>query len=162
MKEWKRLYSKDLQNLKNSGYSERAIDHFLNPRNMGTIKDADAIVVAGDPECGDFLEISIKVEPKTHRLADVKFRSFSHDSVSIMASAITEIAKGKTIKEAASITEADLLMYLGEVPDDRKNCSHLAVAALQAAIKRYIEEKEGSQNKKGADDDSKVDSVSSS
>jgi len=141
MKDWKKVYSKDLRDLKYGGYSDKAIDHFISPRNVGTVENADVTVIVGDPSCGDFLELSIRVEPETEILDDVKFRVFGCGGAITTASALTEMAKGKKLDEAMQITDAHVITYLGGIPEDKRHCSLMATKALKAAISRYLEKK---------------------
>ncbi len=141
MKDWKKLYSKELRDIKYGGYSQKALDHFLNPRNVGVIEDADVTAIVGDPSCGDFLEMSIKVDPETETLEDVRFRVFGCGSAIATASALTEMVKGKKLKDALEVGGADVIIYLGGIPLDKQHCSTIAVKALRAAIERYLERK---------------------
>jgi nitrogen fixation NifU-like protein len=116
-------------------YSEKVMEHFRNPRNVGEIKDADGIGRVGNPVCGDLMEIQIKVE--NNILKDVKFKTFGCGSAIATSSMITEMAKGKTLEEALKITRADVADELGGLPPIKMHCSNLAADALHAAIKDY-------------------------
>lgn len=120
-------------------YSEKVMDHFKNPRNMGEIKDADGVGSVGNPVCGDMMIVYIKV--KDGRLEDVKFKTFGCGAAIATSSMITELAKGKTIEEALKITRADVAESLGGLPPVKMHCSNLAADALHEAIKDY--EKKG-------------------
>lgn len=123
-------------------YSEKVMDHFRNPRNVGEIKDADGKGRVGNPVCGDLMEIQIKVE--NNILKDVKFKTFGCGSAIATSSMITEMAKGKTLEEALKITRNDVASELDGLPPIKMHCSNLAADALHAAIKDYttkIEEK---------------------
>lgn len=121
-------------------YSEKVMDHFRNPRNVGEIKDADGIGRVGNPVCGDLMEIQIKVE--NNRLKDVKFRTFGCGAAVATSSMITEMAKGKTIDEALKITRRDVAEELDGLPPIKMHCSNLAADALHAAIQDYMTKKE--------------------
>lgn len=121
-------------------YSEKVMDHFRNPRNVGEIKDPDGIGKVGNPICGDLMEIQIKV--KDDRLEDVKFRTFGCGAAVATSSMVTEMAKGKTLDEALKITRADVASELGGLPPIKMHCSNLAADALHAAIHDYRKRKE--------------------
>jgi len=119
------------------GYSEKVMEHFANPRNVGEIKDADGIGKVGNPVCGDLMWIYIKV--KDDRLEDVKFKTFGCGAAIATSSMITEMAKGKTLEEALKITRSDVAEELGGLPPIKMHCSNLAADGLHAAIKDYLE-----------------------
>ncbi len=121
-------------------YSEKVMDHFRNPRNVGIIKDADGVGRVGNPVCGDLMEIQIKVENDI--LKDVKFRTFGCGSAIATSSMITELARGRTIEEALKITRSDVADELGGLPPIKMHCSNLAADALHAAIQDYMTKKE--------------------
>ncbi|KAF5411562.1 MAG: Iron-sulfur cluster assembly scaffold protein IscU 2 [Candidatus Methanocomedens sp.] len=121
-------------------YSEKVKDHFRNPRNVGTIKDADATGRVGNPVCGDMMEIQLKVEDNI--IKDIKFKTFGCASAIATSSMITEIAMGKTLEEALEITRQDVADELGGLPPVKMHCSNLAADALHAAIKDYKEKQE--------------------
>jgi len=116
-------------------YSEKVMDHFRNPRNVGEIPDADGVGTVGNPVCGDLMSVYIKV--KDNKLEDVKFKTFGCGAAIATSSMITEMAKGKTIDEALRITRADVAESLGGLPPVKMHCSNLAADALHAAIKDY-------------------------
>ncbi len=118
-------------------YSEKVMDHFRNPRNVGEIKDADGIGKVGNPVCGDLMWIYIKV--KDNRLEDVKFKTFGCGAAIATSSMITEMAKGKTLEEALKITRSDVADALDGLPPVKMHCSNLAADGLHAAIKDYLE-----------------------
>ncbi|MGQ9788016.1 MAG: Fe-S cluster assembly scaffold protein NifU [Candidatus Hadarchaeaceae archaeon] len=117
-------------------YSEKVMDHFRNPRNMGEIPDADGIGTVGNPVCGDMMTIYIKV--KDNRIADIKFKTFGCGAAVATSSMTTELAKGKTIEEALRITRDDVAKDLGGLPPVKMHCSNLAADALHAAVKDYL------------------------
>src|SRR5659263_147133 len=121
-------------------YTEKVMDHFRNPRNVGQIKDADGTGRVGNPVCGDLMEIQIKVE--NNILKDVKFKTFGCGSAIATSSMITEMAIGKTLEEALKITRGDVAEELGGLPLIKMHCSDLAADALHAAIKDYMAHKE--------------------
>ncbi|MGQ9552509.1 MAG: Fe-S cluster assembly scaffold protein NifU [Anaerolineae bacterium] len=116
-------------------YSELVMDHFRNPRNVGTIEDADGVGMVGNPVCGDIMEMFIKVEDG--RLADVKFRTFGCGAAVATSSITTEMVKGKTIEEAMQLTNRAVAEALGGLPSQKMHCSNLAADALHEAIKDY-------------------------
>ncbi|RLF30576.1 MAG: Fe-S cluster assembly scaffold protein NifU [Thermoplasmata archaeon] len=118
-------------------YSEKVIEHFRNPRNMGEIKDADGVGTVGNPICGDQMTIYIKV--KNDRIVDIKFKTFGCAAAIATSSMITELAKGKTLEEAMKITRKDVADELDGLPPIKMHCSNLAADALHAAIKDYWE-----------------------
>jgi nitrogen fixation NifU-like protein len=121
-------------------YSEKVMDHFRNPRNMGEIADADGVGTVGNPVCGDLMTIYIKV--KDDRIEDVKFKTFGCGAAIATSSMITELAKGKTLEESMKITRADVAENLGGLPPIKMHCSNLAADGLREAIKDYLKKKE--------------------
>ena len=121
-------------------YSEKVMDHFMNPRNMGEIPDADGVGTVGNPVCGDLMTVYIKVEDS--RLKDVRFKTFGCGAAIATSSMITELAKGKSIEEALKITRGDVAESLGGLPPVKMHCSNLAADALHAAIEDYKKKKE--------------------
>ena len=121
-------------------YSEKVLDHFRNPRNVGEIDDADGVGTVGNPVCGDMMSIYIKVEDD--RIADIKFRTFGCGAAIATTSMTTELAKGKTLDEAMEITRQDVADELGGLPPVKMHCSNLAADALHEAIKNYREKRE--------------------
>jgi len=121
-------------------YTDRVMEHFKNPRNMGEIADADGVGTVGNPVCGDLMTIYIKV--KDNRLADVKFKTFGCGAAIATSSMTTELAIGKTLEEALKITRADVAGSLGGLPPVKMHCSNLAADALHAAIKDFYKKQE--------------------
>lgn len=117
-------------------YTEIARDHFLHPRNVGEIPDADGLGMVGDPECGDALEVWIKVEDE--RLVDVKFKLFGCPAALAACSIMTELAIGKSVDEAYELTDQQVADALGGLPEDKLHCSNLAASALHEAITNYV------------------------
>ncbi len=129
------------------GYSEKVLEHFTNPRNVGTIENPDGYGKIGNPVCGDLMEIFIKV--KDDIIKDIKFRTFGCGSAIATSSMVTELAKGKHVDEAMKITRNDVADELDGLPSRKMHCSNLASDALHEAIKNYrIEEKENYRIKK--------------
>ncbi|MCW4039301.1 MAG: Fe-S cluster assembly scaffold protein NifU [Candidatus Bathyarchaeota archaeon] len=121
-------------------YSEKVMDHFRTPRNMGEIPDADGVGTVGNPVCGDMMNIYIKV--KDDVITDVKFKTFGCGAAIATSSMITELAKGKTIEEALKITRQDVADNLDGLPPVKMHCSNLAADGLHEAIKDYQAKKE--------------------
>ena len=120
-------------------YSEKVMDHFRNPRNVGEIPDADGVGTVGNPVCGDLMTIYIKV--KDNRIVDIKFKTFGCGAAIATSSMTTELAKGKTLEEASKITRANVAESLDGLPAKKMHCSNLAADALKAAINNYLEKK---------------------
>ncbi len=116
-------------------YSEKVMDHFANPRNVGEIPDADGIGKVGNPQCGDVMWLYIKV--KDGILTDIKFKTFGCGAAIATSSMITELARGKTIEEAKKISRQDVADSLEGLPPTKMHCSNLAADALREAIKDY-------------------------
>ena len=116
-------------------YSEKVMEHFQNPRNVGEIKDADGIGEMGNPVCGDMMTFYIKV--KDNVLSDVKFKTFGCGAAIAVSSMVSELAKGKTIDEALKITNASVAQELGGLPPNKMHCSNLGADALHKAIENY-------------------------
>ncbi len=121
-------------------YSEKVMDHFSNPRNVGEIEDADGVGEVGNPACGDMMTIYIKVDDG--KLADVKFKTFGCGAAIATSSMITEMAMGMTIEEALAITRDSVADALDGLPPVKLHCSNLAADGLHAAIEDYLKKKE--------------------
>jgi len=120
-------------------YSEKVLDHFRNPRNVGEIEDADGVGTVGNPVCGDMMSVYIKVEDD--KIEDIKFRTFGCGAAIATTSMTTELAKGKTLDEAMEITRQDVADELGGLPPVKMHCSNLAADALHEAIEDYRKKK---------------------
>ena len=118
-------------------YSEKVMDHFMNPRNVGEIKDADGVGTVGNPVCGDMMTFFIKVNGD--KLEDVKFKTFGCGAAIAVSSMISEMAKGKTLDEAMKISNKDVAQELDGLPSNKMHCSNLGADALQKAIENYRE-----------------------
>jgi nitrogen fixation NifU-like protein len=116
-------------------YSERVIEHFQNPRNVGTIEDADGVGKMGSPVCGDLMEIYIKVD--NSHITDIKFRTFGCGAAIASGSMASEMIKGKTLAEAEALTDEDVAGALGGLPEKKMHCSNLAASTLHKAIEDY-------------------------
>jgi len=121
----------------NHQYSDKVLDHFLNPRNVGVIKDASAVGNGGDRECGDVIRLYLKIEGDI--IVDSKIKVFGCPAVIACASVLTEIIKGKTVIEALNITNKNISDTLGGLPVEKLHCSELVEAVLRDAISRYKE-----------------------
>jgi len=116
-------------------YTDKVLDHFMNPRNVGEILDADGVGEVGNPVCGDMMTFNIKVEDG--HLADVKFKTFGCGAAIAVSSMVSEMAIGKALEEAKAITRAQVAEELGGLPPNKMHCSNLGAEALQAAIEDY-------------------------
>ena len=116
-------------------YSEKVMDHFANPRNVGEIEDADGAGSVGNPVCGDMMEFYIKVDDD--RLTDVKYETFGCGAAIACSSMVSEMEKGKTLEEAKKITNADVAAGLEGLPKNKLHCSNLGADALHKAIEDY-------------------------
>ncbi len=122
-------------------YTEKVMDHFANPRNVGEIPDADGIGKVGNPQCGDVMWLYIKV--KDDIVTDIKFKTFGCGAAIATSSMITELARGKTLEEAKKISRKDVAESLDGLPPQKMHCSNLAADALREAIKDYETKKAG-------------------
>ncbi len=116
-------------------YTDKVMDHFLNPRNVGEIKNADATAEVGNMTCGDALRIFLKI--KDDKIEDVKFKTFGCASAIASSSVLTEIVKGMTLDEAEKVTNREIADKLGGLPEEKMHCSVMGMEALQAAIADY-------------------------
>ena len=118
-------------------YSEKVIDHFMNPRNVGEIPDASGVGTVGNPICGDVMKMYLKIEGNT--ITDAKFKTFGCGAAVATSSMVTEMVKGKTIEEALKISNKAVAEALGGLPAIKMHCSVLAEEALRSALKNYYE-----------------------
>ncbi len=118
-------------------YSDKVMDHFTNPRNIGEISEPDGVGEVGNPVCGDMMKFTIKV--KDNRLEDVKYFTFGCGAAIAVSSMVSEMAKGKTIEEALKITNKQVAEELGGLPGNKMHCSNLGAEALHKAIEDYME-----------------------
>lgn len=121
-------------------YSEKVMDHFMNPRNVGKMDDADGVGEVGNAKCGDIMKVYIKVENDI--LVDVKFNTFGCASAIATSSMATELIKGKSIKEALELTNKAVAEALDGLPPVKMHCSVLAEEAIKAAIEDYMSKKQ--------------------
>lgn len=121
-------------------YTEKVMDHFTNPRNVGEIENAAGVGEVGNAKCGDIMRIYLDVEGDV--IKDVKFKTFGCGAAVATSSMVTEMVKGKTIEEALVISNAAVAEALGGLPPAKMHCSNLAADALHAAIKDYREKQE--------------------
>ncbi len=117
-------------------YTDLVMDHFSNPRNVGEIEDADGVGQIGNPVCGDVMRISIAVEDD--RIADIKFKTFGCGAAVATSSMVTEMVMGKTLGDAADISNKAVAEALGGLPANKMHCSNLAADALHLAIQDYL------------------------
>ena len=118
-------------------YNETMIDHFMHPRNVGEIENPDAMAVVGDPTCGDFIRVSLKVEDG--KISAFKFLTQGCPGAISTSSIATELAIGKTIEEALKLTDNDVIQAANGIPARKAHCSLLAIRALHQAITQYRE-----------------------
>jgi len=123
-------------------YSDKVMEHFQHPRNVGEIEDPDGVGIVGNPVCGDMMTFYIRV--KDNRLADVKFKTFGCGAAIAVSSMVSEMAKGKTLDEVLAITNEQVAEQLGGLPTNKMHCSNLGADALHRAIQDY----RAKQNKK--------------
>jgi nitrogen fixation NifU-like protein len=116
-------------------YSDKVMDHFENPRNVGTIEEADGVGTVGNPVCGDVMKIYLKI--KDNIITDVKFKTFGCASAIATSSMATEMIKGKTVDEALELTNKAVAEALDGLPPVKMHCSILAEEAVKAAIENY-------------------------
>jgi len=134
------VFSGAKRGIMEQAYSEKVMDHFLHPRNIGEIPDASGIGNVGNPVCGDIMRLYIKVESGV--IIDVKFKTFGCGAAISTSSMVTEMVKGKTINEALAITNKAVAEALGGLPAIKMHCSVLAEEALKSAIEDYKKKQE--------------------
>ncbi len=117
-------------------YSKKVMDHFMKPRNVGEIKDADGVGEVGNPVCGDVMTFYIKV--KNGIVTDVRFKTFGCGAAIAVSSIVSEMAKGKTVEEAMNITNESVVDGLGGLPPLKLHCSNLGADALHKALENYL------------------------
>ena len=118
-------------------YTETVMDHFLHPRNVGELPDADGIGEVGNAKCGDIMKIYLKIQDNVIR--DVKFETFGCGSAIASSSMATEMIRGKTIEEALALTNKEVVAALGGLPAHKLHCSVLAEEAVKSAVKDYYD-----------------------
>ncbi|MEW6397870.1 MAG: Fe-S cluster assembly scaffold protein NifU [Bacillota bacterium] len=117
-------------------YSQKVMEHFTKPRNVGEIADPDGVGTVGNPVCGDLMKITIRV--KDNRIEDIKFLTFGCGAAIATSSMVTELVKGKTLEEAMQVTNRAVAEALDGLPPIKMHCSNLAADALHEAIKDYL------------------------
>jgi nitrogen fixation protein NifU and related proteins len=151
--DWKDLYKRNTEEEPPAHkgpvlfYNQLVIDHFTNPRNVGEMTDADGYALAGDPSCGDQMKLWIKVTEG--KISQICFKSFGCPGAIATSSMATEMAKGKTIEMAKRMTDDDVVLALGGIPENKKHCSLLGINALLAAIEDYENHKEKDGDSRG-------------
>ena len=120
-------------------YSQKVIDLFMNPKNVGRIDNADGVGEVGNPVCGDVMKIYLKIE--NDRIVDVKFETFGCAAAIATSSMVTEMVKGKTLQEALQVTNKDVAEALDGLPPQKLHCSLLAEEGIKAAIEDYLAKK---------------------
>ena len=122
-------------------YSEKVLDHFQNPRNVGEIENPDGVGQAGNPKCGDIMKIYLRVEDDI--ITDIKFKTFGCGAAIATSSMITELVKGKTLDEALQVSNKTVVEALGGLPPVKMHCSVLAEQAVRGAIDDYLKRTTG-------------------
>ena len=120
-------------------YSDKVMDHFQHPRNVGKMEDADGIGEVGNAKCGDIMRMYIKVDPETQVITDVKFNTFGCGSAIATSSMATEMIKGKPLSEALQLSNKAVVEALDGLPAQKIHCSVLAEEAVKAAVKDYYD-----------------------
>ncbi len=118
-------------------YSDKVMEHFSNPRNIGEIKEPDGVGEVGNPVCGDMMKFTIRV--RDNRIEDVKYLTFGCGAAIAVSSMVSEMAKGKTLEEALKITKKQVAEELGGLPGNKMHCSNLGTDALHKAIEDYMD-----------------------
>jgi len=131
-------------------YSRKVLDHFRNPRNMGTMKKADAVAQAGNPVCGDVMKIYLKVSQKKGEdfIKEIKFQTLGCAAAIATTSMMTEMVKGKTLKEALKVNNLTIAKFLGGLPPVKMHCSVLSQQLLRRAIQQWQRKKKKKKKKK--------------
>jgi len=120
-------------------YTDTVLEHFRNPRNSGELEAPDATGDVGNPVCGDLMRITLKINPETEVIEDIRFKTFGCGAAIATSSIITEMVKGKTIEEALKVSNKDVVAQLGGLPPVKIHCSVLAEEGIVAALKDYFD-----------------------
>jgi len=120
-------------------YSEKVMDHFENPRNVGVIEDANAIGEVGNPRCGDIMKITMRVNEQTDVVEDINFQTFGCGAAIAVSSILTEMVKGKALADAIAVGNDDVVAELDGLPSVKVHCSVLGEEGVAAAAKYYYE-----------------------
>ena len=120
-------------------YSDKVMEHFMNPRNVGELEDASGVGTVGNAKCGDIMRIYLDIDDDTHIINDVKFKTFGCGAAIATSSMATELVKGKTIEEALKITNTAVIEALDGLPPVKVHCSLLAEEAIHAALWDYAQ-----------------------
>jgi nitrogen fixation protein NifU and related proteins len=118
-------------------YSEKVMEHFRHPHNMGEIENPDAQGEVGNPVCGDMMKVTMKINPETKVIEDIKFKTFGCVSAIACSSVTTDMLMGKTVEDAKKLTKQDIVNELGQLPAIKLHCSILSNEAIQKAIEAY-------------------------
>ena len=121
-------------------YTDTVLEHFRNPRNSGELEAPDATGDVGNPVCGDLMRITLKINPETEVIEDIRFKTFGCGAAIATSSIITEMVKGKTIEEALQVSNKDVVAQLGGLPPVKIHCSVLAEQGIVAALKDYFDQ----------------------
>lgn len=120
------------------GYSDEVMDHFTGPRNVGVVEGYNGKTLIGEPACGDFLEVTIRVDPALNRLDEVMFRCKGCPAAIATGSVMTELARGKELAEILCMTENDILQVIGGLPEHKIHCSVLSIQGVRDAIADFV------------------------
>jgi nitrogen fixation protein NifU and related proteins len=119
-------------------YSDKVLEHFREPRNVGELEDADAVGDVGNPKCGDMMRITMKINPDTDVIEDIRFKTFGCGAAIAVSSMLTEMVKGKTLTEALTINNQSIVDELGGLPAIKMHCSVLGEQGIVAALQDYF------------------------
>lgn len=124
-------------------YSEKVMDHFMNPRNVGELEQPDGTGTCGNPVCGDLMTFQVKIEPRvddldTARIVEIRFKTFGCGAAIAVASMASEMAKGKTLSQVIDMSRDEVADQLDGLPPVKMHCSNLGVQAIQEAVKDFL------------------------